>query len=911
MNDSIVVKHKLILIILILPALLIAATGFGKETAATATAGKVGALIAEGRRSLQGGDVDHALQSFEEALKLDASNAEAFYYAGTIYIHKNDVKKGLGYLERSVELAPKNVKLRFILAQTYEGVSLLDKAIAAYHQVEEMAPNSPEAKESARHAQILIGRQYGEKGNYKEALKVFSQVLAKYPNDVSALMNKGLALSFMGDYAEAEAALQKALAIQPDNIQLHTSLAEVFEKKGDLDQSKKYYQSALKLAPPGSPIAKRMARKVALIEGAQFLQQGDLANAQRIYEKVYKEDPQNPVARINLARIYHDRGDLQRAQAMLLSLEADDPNNLDVKLRLGASYFEQGDVENAVRELETIIAEGGDAPQVEQAAKLLENIRSSQKGKLAREMTADQRIAMYRAMLKGNPDDRQAWLGLGLLYIQLQRREEAKKAFENVIRLDGKDAQALAVLGGLYEDTDELDKAIETYKRAYDLEKDPEKKRKVDLQLRIVTAKKTYADGKLKEAEEQFKALLKEDGNNYTLHFYLALIYSRTDRMEQAISEYQKVLKIVPGHLGARLNLAVAYERVGRDEDAITEYQHVARSGVPNLSETAKTRLDALVKRVGGFSYTLGYSLNFDSNSNLSSTRPLEELRSDTVAAVTYRRKLRRKQIYWGISFTPTYSVYHQQQFDFLTLDASPFLRATWAGIDFSGNYAYSKTDSVLTQKNYNVTNRVYADALKRFKMVSLLPFITAKDQRKKVPSVWRVSGSYRHFRSPTSPAYDSNSYSIGVLLNQGSSSGWSWTGGYTYSNNKNLKSIGNDFAYSSHAVNLQLSKTISPKLSANGSYAFIYTAYTHPDSVTKFTKYRINKLNSISVGLNYVVNNTLRLNGNLMYQRNNSNLPTGYILSTEDASTLVGIQSPSLGGYHKYGITAGLVLNF
>lgn len=381
--------------------------------------------------------------------------------------------------------------------------------------------------------------------------------------------------------------------------------------------------------------------------------------------------------------------------------------------------------------------------------------------------------------------------------------------------------------------------------------------------------------------------------------------------MEQAIAEYQRVLKIVPGHLGARLNLAVAYERVGRDEDAITEYQHVARSGVPNLSETAKTRLDALVKRVGGFSYTLGYSLNFDSNSNLSSTHPLQELRSDTVAAVTYRRKIRRKQIYWGISFTPTYSVYHQQQFDFLTLDASPFLRATWGGIDFSGNYGYSKTDSVLTQKNYNVSNSVYADALKRFKMLSLLPFLTAKDQRKKVPSVWRVSGNYRHFRSPTSPAYDSNSYSIGVLLNQGSSSGWSWTGGYTYSNNKNLKSIGNDFAYTSHAVNLQLSKTISPKLSANASYAFIYSAYTHPDSVTKFTKYRINRLNSISVGLNYIVNNTLRLNGNLMYQRNNSNLPTGYILSTEDASTLVGIQSPSLGDYHKYGMTAGLVLNF
>lgn len=903
-------KYRLSIIILILPTLFITATGFGQEVATAATAGKVNALMTEGRHFLQSGDVDHALHSFEEAIKLDASNAEAYYYAATIYVHKHDMQKGLKYLERSVELAPNNVKLRFVLAQTYEGMSLLDKAIDTYHEVEKMAPNSPEAKQSDRRAQVLIGRKYGEQGNYKEALKVFSGVLAKYPNDVPALMNKALALSFMGNYAEAQAALQRALAIQPNNIQLHQSLAEVFERKGDLDQSKRYYQSALKLATPGSPLAKLIAQRMDLIEGAQFLKKGDLAAAQRIYEGVYKEDPHNPVARINLARIYHDKGDLPRALDMLRSLEADEPGNLDVKLRLSATYLEQGDVDNAARELEVIIAKGGNAPQAVQAAKLLENIRSS-KGKLAQQMTVEQRIAMYRAMLKGNPDDRQAWIDLGLLYIQLHRRAEAKKAFENVIRLDGNDAKALAVLGGLYEDDDELDKAIETYKRAYDLQKNPALKKKVDKQLRIVIAKKAYADGEFKEAEKQFRLLVKEDDNNYTLHFYLALIYSRTDRMERAISEYEKVLKIVPGHIGARLNLAIAYQRVGRDEDAITEYQHVARSGVPNLSETAKTRLDALIKRVGGFSYVLSYSINFDSNSNLSSTNPIQELRSDTVASVTYRRKLRDKKIYWGVSLAPTYSVYHQQQFDFLNLEATPFVNATWGGVDFSANYTYSKNDSVLTQKTYSVSHSLYANALQRFKMRSLLPFLTAKDQRDKVPSVWRVNSNYRHFRSPTSPAYDSNTYSIGFLLNQGSSSGWSWTGGYTYANNNNVKPIGNDFAFTSHAVNFQLSKSITPKLSANGSYVFVYSAYAHPDSVTKFTKYRINRLHMLSAGLSYVVNDTLRLNGNLSYQRNNSNLPTGYILSTEDASTLVGIQSPSLGDYHRYGISVGLVLNF
>ena len=77
------------------------------------------------------------------------------------------------------------------------------------------------------------------------------------------------------------------------------------------------------------------------------------------------------------------------------------------------------------------------------------------------------------------------------------------------------------------------------------------------------------------------------------------------------------------------------------------------------------------------------------------------------------------------------------------------------------------------------------------------------------------------------------------------------------------------------------------------------------------FTDFRVNKLHALSAGLDYTVNSTMHLYCNLVYQRNNSNLPTGFILSAEDASTLVGIQSPSLGDYRRYGVSAGLALNF
>jgi tetratricopeptide (TPR) repeat protein len=912
LNDDDSVRNILCKVILSILLLLGATIGIAQETTPLVnSAGSAEALIADGRRLLQDKKYGEALRNFEKVLSKDGSNAEALYYAGTIYIIQNNTQKGLEYLERSVALEPNNVRLSFILAQTYENLSLTDKAIDMYQRIKKLSPDSREAQESDRHARILLGKKFGAQHNYERALQEFSSVLKEYPDDIPALMNKGLTLTLMGRLDEAQSTLEKALTIQPRIGLIHAYLAEVFERKGDIVKSKEQYELVLKLIAPDSPLARTARIKVALANGAELLAKGQLEDARQEFEKVLAIDPGNPVARFNMAAVYHGLGDTQDAQDVLQSLIEENPNNLDVRLRLGTLYLELGRLNDAIHEFEDVIKRGKETTQAQQAAGLLDNIRSKQKNNLARDLMPEERVALYKSLVQENPDDRKVWLELGLLYGQLRRLDEERDAFENVVRLDPNDARAFAVLGGLYEDAGMPDKAINAYKRALNLEKDPAQKQNLMRQLATVNAKVDFSSGKFQEAEQQFKAALAKDQDNYIAHFYLALIYSRYEKLEKAIPEYQEVLRIVPGHISARLNLAIAYEQSGREEDAIIQYQIIARAGVAGLSDTAKKRLVALQKQVGGFSYTMSYALNFDSNTSYSPTNPVQELLSNTSGSVIYRRKVANKRIYWGLSFSPSYTVYHQQQFDFLQLDVNPFVRTTWRGTDFSGNYSYSQTDSVLVKRNYNKSNSIYMDAVRRFKMRSLLPFLTAKEQRRSTPSQLRINGNYRTFQADTAPTYDSNTYSLGALLNQGSSSGWSWAVNYNYSNNQNVHPIGNDFAYSSHTVNFRLSKNIAPNLDANVSYGFVYSAYTHPDSVTKFTEYRVNKLHLLSAGLNYVVNDTMRLYSNLAYQHNNSNLPTGFILSSEDASTLVGIQSPSLGDYHKYSISAGVSLNF
>jgi tetratricopeptide (TPR) repeat protein len=887
------------------------ATAIGHAYGATATPqGQIKALMESGHRLLQQGDFEAALQEYEKIIAIDPTNAEALYRAATIYLRMNQPSKAIDYLERSVASAPKNIRLRMILAQTYERAQIYDKALAEYRKVLELEPSGEVAKEAHKRETIILGKQYGQQGQFELALQQFSAVLKDYPNDVPTLIDKGLTLIFMNRFDEAQTVMEQAEAVEPENSLIHRYLGEIAEKQGRLEESAQEYQRAIQLTPPGSPAIQALQTKLALVLGSQYLNQGKSSEARQEYEKVLAADPKNYEARFKLAKVYHDLGDLPRSEEMLKSLLEDNPSDLTIKLRLGTLYLEQGNLDDAGKQLNEVIAKGGDSQEAKQAGQLLANVRSTAEKVSPQALPNDSRIALYRSLVQSNPDDQAAWLDLGQLYARLGRQQEAVDALEKAVQLKPDDARAQALLGGVYDDMGKFDQAQEVLDKALELESEPEQKKKLAERIAMVLAKKAYNAGELEVADKEFSQILALNPDNFVAHFFLGLIDARNGKTDEAERQYKEVLRIVPGHALARLNLAAIHEQNGHEEDAVDEYKAVMISGVPGLADTARSRLEQLMKRIGGLSLSGGYSLNYDSNSNLSPTAPAAELRSDTSGSITYQHKIRGRRLYLGMRLSPTYSIYHQEQFDFLSTELSPFANGVWRDLNWSASYVFDQTDGVLVEQHYNRGSGFNADVLKRFKMRSLLPFLINSEQGS-VQSAWRINGTYRIFRSETAPIFDADTYSIGALLSQTGESGWTWTGLYSFTDNNNAEAVGNDFAYTSHGINLQLSKSLSPKLSLNGGYGFIYSSYSNPDSVTRFTKTRTNQTHAAFVGLSYTLNDNLRFYGSFLYQRNISNLPTGFILSTQDVGTAVGIQSPSLGSYRKYGITMGLAMSF
>ena len=69
-----------------------------------------------------------------------------------------------------------------------------------------------------------IGLSYLEKGDFREAVKIYKQILLEYPDDVEAYMLLGDLYLATEDYPSSEKLYEKALSLEPDNIILQRRL---------------------------------------------------------------------------------------------------------------------------------------------------------------------------------------------------------------------------------------------------------------------------------------------------------------------------------------------------------------------------------------------------------------------------------------------------------------------------------------------------------------------------------------------------------------------------------------------------------------------------------------------------------------------------------------------------------------
>ncbi len=339
------------------------------------------------------------------------------------------------------------------------------------------------------------------------------------------------------------------------------ALAGIYKQDGRVDEAIKTYEKA---------IADKPKEPAAMLALAQLqVDKNDKAAARATYEKALpllkvKADVEQTTR--TLLALSLDNKDFSGAKKYHDALVKEAQGSLFVKAELGRELLARGYYDKAEAEFNEVVkAAAGDNRALAPALRDLGQALAKQK------KTAEAMKVLKRALTVAGSA---AGVRSEILGIMTEAFRAEGKLPELIALLEqehGQDFQRVAMMGSLYEEVGEVDKAIATYKKALAIDG-----KHIDTRLKLVHLLQTAGD--LDAAIREYEALIKSAPNNPDFVFELCeTLIQRGDR--------PKALKLLT-ELEARAHdadilTAVAdfYERVEEKDKALRVLQKLATTG--------------------------------------------------------------------------------------------------------------------------------------------------------------------------------------------------------------------------------------------------------------------------------------------------------------------------------------------
>ena len=452
-------------------------------------------------------------------------------------------------------------------------------------------------KENSKNKRVYLKKMVevlGTEGKRDQASNIVAGLLNEDPNDPEAIAMQATLLLQSGDRTQIKTViseLQPLISKMPGNATLHLNLGRAYMAKGDpqsLDNARIQFLEALKidqrflparlalgelqLARGQNPEAVQSAEEVLnldhanlaarLIRATGLMNMRENQKARDELTAVLKLYPKSNDARFKLGELdYFDRRYKDAEADFQALMEANDPRGVpgiveaemaegrgdqavklledqtrrfpdrtDFHLELAIIYSKTGKYAEATREFQRLIDKKPNSPEL--------YVRIGQ----ARQSAGDSQGAI-EAFKKANdlePRNIGARLDLAMTYEHIGRYDDARKAYEDVLRIQPDDVEALNNLAYLKADGGvDLDQALAYAQRAQQKRpNDPA----VEDTVALIYIRKNLTDDSLRMLRE----LVSEKPDNPTFHLHLAMaLYQKGDR-PMARKELQAAMRYKP-----------------------------------------------------------------------------------------------------------------------------------------------------------------------------------------------------------------------------------------------------------------------------------------------------------------------------------------------------------------------------
>ena len=503
------------------------------------------------------GNHEKARISYKRTIELDPTLERYFFNQGKSVFDAEQFDLAIEPFSKFLLIYPEDIEATYLLGRSYEASGDTENALRLYVQTLEL---------DANHTAVLMraAQIYRNQNDPQTALTMLMKLIAIEPTNADALYLSGILYVELGRSAEALDAFLATIRLNVNRLDAHYQIVALYEQQGDIDNIIMRYETIIRLDSSEADPFLRL--------GALYLRRGDKDNVIRVYESGLEIEPNHPYAQYSLGVIFEERDEIQKAIKHLELANRYDDGNFDWHFRYARlldRYAETLDdyhtyAAMAVEEYnKTISLKNDHAP-----AYLYRGLITRRYKQIGDTLYRYGQIAEdFKAVIALEPDNSDALYYLGMTYVDLDQRENAKEILLKTLQSKKKYKGVYLELGLIAEGEGAHDNAIRHFEK--ELEIDPESIRAYQ---RLGDLYSSYSTdfGRAKETLE--KALELQPNHVSTLLNYASTLYY-LDRIGAATEQFETVIQIDPKNLTANYNLALMYEYSGKTQQAINRWK--------------------------------------------------------------------------------------------------------------------------------------------------------------------------------------------------------------------------------------------------------------------------------------------------------------------------------------------------
>ncbi|MBU1125428.1 MAG: tetratricopeptide repeat protein [Candidatus Omnitrophica bacterium] len=412
------------------------------------------------------GDAEGAVQSLQKVVSLDPANIGAHYnlalvyeaknerrlvevqlekireldpnFMGNVYLSKGVYDDSAAEYHRAIRRNPDNLEAHYKLGFIYEKKNSLDQAIEMYQKVLSINPEYVDA----RRRLAFLYHQFPRK-QYDEAISQYRRCLELLPDEIDKVYERVSFYTDMNIYTQVLEEHVRISELKDMRTEIIKELAALYELRGERENAVDEYKKLLEDFPKDVQLYQRIA--------ALYENQGKFKEAIAEYKEIVKYDPQDTEvkdklrkieeaqAHVALAAVYEKGGLRQRSVDEYKKASAALPENPYLYYILGWLHVQEANKPDAVGFYQkAVLLDAGFYQARVALARVFQDLDDFGHAE-----------EQYRIILNAFPDYIQAHLGLGLLFERQNRYEEAKKEYQEVLRLDPANSEARILLDNL------------------------------------------------------------------------------------------------------------------------------------------------------------------------------------------------------------------------------------------------------------------------------------------------------------------------------------------------------------------------------------------------------------------------------------------------------------------------------